>query len=84
MDESMTTDILEDFMAFTYLYRYCRPKESDFFVYEVDSGSPTDYNIVLTAAKFKDDEVQGDAAQLIVAKEWVLENLSKIMDKVVA
>jgi hypothetical protein len=69
-------------MAFTYLFRYCRPKHEDFFVYEVDAGLPTDYNIVIKAGKFNDTEMIGDYSEMIVAKEWVLENLEKILDKV--
>jgi hypothetical protein len=83
MDEGMKfTDTLDNFMAFTYLFRYCRPKHEDFFVYEVDAGLPTDYNIVIKAGKFNDTEMIGDYSEMIVAKEWVLENLEKILDKV--
>lgn len=76
---SVLADKLSDFMAFTYLFRYCRQKHDDFFVYEVDAGLPTDYNIVLKAMKLEGDAFTGDSAELIIAKEWVIENLEKIL-----
>lgn len=79
---SVVADKLSDFMAFTYLFRYCRPKREDFFVYEVDAGMPTDYNLVLKAMKVEDEAFSGDSEELIVAKEWVLENLEGILANV--
>lgn len=79
---AVLADELNDFMAFTYLFRHCRPKHEDFFVYEVDAGMPTDYNIALKAGKFNGAEMIGDYSELIIAKEWVLENLEKILSKV--
>ncbi len=71
-----------EFTAFTYLYQYCRPKESDFTVYAVDAGLPTDYNLVITAARFDEDTMVSDPSELIISKEWVLENLEKILENV--
>lgn len=82
---NVTIEELSGFMAFTYLFRYCRPNHEDFFVYEVDAGMPTDYNIVLKAMKVEGDAFSGDPgdpAELIVAKEWVLENLEEILANV--
>lgn len=73
------TDKLSNFMAFTYLFRHCRQNHDDFFVYEVDAGLPTDYNIVLKAMKLEGDVFTGDPVELIIAKEWVVENLEKIL-----
>ncbi len=78
----MKIEALGEFMAFTMLFHYCRPKESDLMVYAVDSGEPTDYNLVLTAAKFEGDKMMGDPSELIISKEWVLENLEKILANV--
>jgi hypothetical protein len=79
---SVVADKLSDFMAFTYLFRYCRPKHEDFFVYEVDAGEPTDYNLVLKAMKVEDEALSGDGEELVIAKEWVLENLEEILANV--
>lgn len=79
---SVVANKLSDFMAFTYLFRHCRPKHEDFFVYEVDAGEPTDYNIILKAMKVEDNHLSGDSAELMIAKEWVLENLEKILENV--
>lgn len=79
---SVVANKLSDFMAFTYLFRHCRPKHEDFFVYEVDAGEPTDYNIILKAMKVEDNHFSGDSAELMIAKEWVLENLEKILENV--
>jgi hypothetical protein len=73
---------LEDFMAFTYVFQYCRPKDKNYLVYNVDAGLPTDYNMVMQAAVFEDDKMISDPAELIVAKEWVLENLEEILKNV--
>jgi hypothetical protein len=82
MDESMKINELGEFPAFTILFQYCRPKESDFIVYAVDAGLPTDHNLSLTAAKFEENKMVGDPSELIVSKEWVLENLEKILANV--
>jgi hypothetical protein len=79
---SVVADKLSDFMAFTYLFRHCRPKHEDFFVYEVDAGEPTDYNLVLKAMKVEDEALSGDGEELVIAKEWVLENLEEILANV--
>lgn len=79
---SVVADKLSDFMAFTYLFRHCRSKHDDFYVYEVDAGMPSDYNLVLKAMKVEGDAMTGDPAELIVAKEWVLENLEEILANV--
>jgi hypothetical protein len=79
---NVQADKLSDFMAFTFLFRYCRPKHDDFFVYEVDAGMPTDYNLALKARKVEGDAFRGDPIELIVAKEWVLENLEAILASV--
>lgn len=79
---NVQADKLSDFMAFTFLFRHCRPKHDDFFVYEVDAGMPTDYNLVLKAMKVEGDAFSGDPTELIVAKEWVLENLEEILANV--
>jgi hypothetical protein len=78
----VVADTLKDFMAFTYLFRHCRPSYKDFFVYEVDAGEPTEYNITLKAMKVEGDAFAGDPAELIIAKEWVLENLEEILANV--
>lgn len=75
-------DKLDDFMAFTYLFRHCRPDREEFFVYEVDAGMPTDYNLSLKAMKLQGDALIGDSEELIIAKEWVLENLEEILANV--
>jgi hypothetical protein len=79
---SVVADKLSDFMAFTYLFRHCRPKHEDFFVYEIDAGEPTDYNLVLKAMKVEDEALSGDGEELVIAKEWVLENLEEILANV--
>lgn len=73
---------LEDYMAFTYVFQYCRPKNKNHLVYSVDAGLPTDYNMVMQAAVFEDEKMISDPEELIVAKEWVLENLEKILANV--
>ena len=78
----VTMKALEDFMAFTYLFRFCRPKHEDFFVYEVDAGTPADYNLVLKAMKAEDEELTGDPVEMIIVKEWVLESLEGILASV--
>lgn len=77
----VTIEELSGFMAFTYLFRYCRPNHEDFFVYEVDSGKPSDYNIVITAGKIVDGDMS-DPMTIMISKEWVLENLDKILKNV--
>lgn len=79
---SVVADKLSDFMAFTYLFRHCRPTHEDFFVYEVNAGLPTDYNISLKAMKLEGEALTGESAELIIAKEWVLENLEEILANV--
>jgi len=79
---NVVADKLSDFMAFTYLFRHCRPKREDFFVYEVDAGMPNDYNLSLKAMKVQDGALTGEPEELIVAKEWVLENLEEILANV--
>jgi hypothetical protein len=79
---SVVADKLSDFMAFTYLFRHCRPKHEDFYVYEVDAGEPTDYNLVLKAMKVEGEAFSGDSEELVIAKEWVLENLEEILANV--
>ena len=79
---NVVADKLSDFMAFTHLFRHCCPKHEDFFVYEVDAGMPTDYNLSLKAMKVQDGALTGDSEELIVAKEWVLENLEEILANV--
>jgi len=78
----MKIEALGEFPAFTLLFHYCRPKETDLTVYAVDAGEPTDYNLVLTAAKFEGEKMVGEPSELIVAKEWVLANLEKILENV--
>lgn len=74
--------IAEAFPAFTYLFQHCRPKETDFIVYDVDSGQQTDCNLVMKAARFEDEKMVGDYSELIISKEWVLENLEEILKNV--
>jgi len=81
-DALNVNDALDKFMAFTYLFRYCRPKMPDFFVYEVDSGSETDFNLVMLASKFLDGKAVGEFSELTISKTWVMENLEKILDSV--
>ncbi len=71
-----------EFAAFTILFQHCRPKETDFTVYAVDAGEPTDYNLVLTASRFEENKMVGDPSELIISKEWVLENLESILANV--
>ena len=78
----MKIEALGEFPAFTVLFQHCRPKLADFTVYAVDAGEPTDYNLVLTAAKFEDGKMVSDPSELIVAKEWVLANLEEILSNV--
>ena len=78
----MKIEALGEFPAFTILFHHCRPKESDFTVYAVDAGEPTDYNLVLTAAKFEDDKMVSQPSELIISKEWVLANLEEILANV--
>ena len=78
----MKIEALGEFMAFTILFHYCRPKETDLMVYSVDTGEKTDYNLVITAAKFEGEEMVGSPSELIISKEWVLENLEKILANV--
>lgn len=78
----MKVKALGEFPAFTILFHHCRPKETDLTVYAVDAGEPTDYNLILTAAKFDDDKMIGESSVLIVSKEWVLENLEEILANV--
>lgn len=75
----MKIKALGEFMAFTYLFRHCRPNYKDFFVYDVDAGKPTEHNIVIKAMKIEGDTFVGDPVELIIAKEWVLENIEKIL-----
>lgn len=79
---STINDALEAYMAFTYVFQYCRPKDKNYLVYSVDAGLPTDYNMVMQAAMFEDDKMISDPAELIVAKEWVLENIEEILKNV--
>lgn len=78
----VVADQLSDFMAFTHLFRYLRPKLNDYFVYEVDAGAPEDYNIIFKAMKVEDNEMVGEEYEILVAKEWVVENIDKILEKV--
>lgn len=82
MQVAVTANKLSDFMAFTYVFRHCRPKLQDYYVYEVDAGEPTDYNITFKAMKLEDNQLVGDEVELSVAKEWILENIYKILEQV--
>ena len=79
---NVTANSLDDFMAFTYVFRQCRRNHDDFFVYEVNAGLPTDYNLVMTAMKSEGGTLTGEPVELVVAKEWVLENLHEILAKI--
>jgi hypothetical protein len=82
MQVAVTANELSDFMSFTYVFRHCRPKLQDYYVYEVDAGEPTDPNIFFRAMKLEDDHLVDDAVELVVSKEWILENIYKILEKV--
>lgn len=73
---------VEEFGAFHVLFRYCRPVLNDYLVYEVDAGEPTDYNLVIKASQFEGTKPVGEPHTLIIAKEWVLENLEAILNTV--
>lgn len=74
--------IKEAFPAFTLLLHYCRPKDVDHLVYSVDGGEHTDFNLVMHAGKFEDEQLVGEPSTLIISKEWVLENIDKIVGTV--
>ena len=73
---------LEGYMAFTYLFRYCRPALVNHFVYDVDAGNESAPNLILRGAEFNGEKMVGEYTTVIVSKEWVLENIDKILEKV--
>lgn len=74
--------IKEAFPAFTLLLHYCRPKDTEHVVYSVDGGEPTDFNLVMQAGKFEDEKLVGEPSTLIISKQWVLDNIDKIVGTV--
>lgn len=70
---------ITDFPNFTKIFHFCRPKEIDLTVYEIDAGLPTEPNIFMRAAKIEDDKIVGETSELIVAKEWIRENMQAII-----
>jgi hypothetical protein len=69
---------MNDIMWLTKLFRLCRPQHSDMYVYDVDVGTPEDYNFVLYAAKVENGVFVGDTVEVIIAKEWVSDTLQLI------
>ena len=74
--------IREAFPAFTTLFQYCRPKLGDMIVYEVDAGTLTDPNLVIYAAEFTGETLIGETHELMISKEWVLDNINEILANV--
>jgi hypothetical protein len=74
----LNRDQIELFMAFTYVYWYCRPTETDMFVYSVDMGEVEDQSLTMDVMNMK-----GDERSLVLSKVWLMENLPEILEKVV-
>ena len=62
---------------FTELYLKYRPYDVDHIVYDIDVGEPKDYNIIIKAAKIKENMIVGDPATMLLSKEWLIENYPK-------
>lgn len=74
--------MVEEFDAFNYVLKFCRPNMSNYKVFEVDAGLPTDQSIIMRAAEFDGDKMVSDPYDFIIAKLWVLENLDTILRQV--
>lgn len=79
IDESMK--IREAFPSFTALFKQCRPNAGDVIVYAVDSGMPTEPNLVMKASLFDGENPIGEIIEFVISKEWVLENIALILQK---
>lgn len=73
---------VEDFSAFNVLFHYCRPNMTDHLVYEVDAGGPEHQSLLMYTSKFENGQPAGQAYPFVISKEWVIENLDKILETV--
>ena len=73
------TDI-SDFENFTRYLQHVKPLYKDYYIYEVDLGEPTDYNVIMHASRFENGEMVGDPYQFIVSKEYFVEDFAKFIN----
>ena len=74
--------VREAFPGFTRLFKYCRPSIGDAIVYDVSAGNPTDPNLIMKASCFDGEKPIGEVFEFIISKEWVIENVEKILESI--
>lgn len=69
----------EEFVNFTKYLHHLRPQYNKYHVYEVDAGELDDFNLIINASRYKDGAQIGDPYQLILSKDFFIEDFTKFL-----